>query len=129
MHFGLYLVEENAIEAEDFVMLLRTQLETRPLLGALAIELGLLTSRQVFEILNLQAENPQARFGDLACQLGYVTPEQLAALLEQQARREAPLEKLLVEGGILSQAQVARYLLQFRSKNTLEIPSRMAACS
>jgi len=52
MQFGLYLVKHGMITASQFAQALEAQLASRPQIGALAIETGKLTVKQVFGILS-----------------------------------------------------------------------------
>ncbi|NOY28603.1 MAG: hypothetical protein GXP28_00070 [Planctomycetes bacterium] len=97
MKFGLYLVEHGMITTDQFVKALEVQLASRPLIGALAIETGKLSVKQVFSILRTQADMPHEMFGALAIQAGFLTKIDLDALLYEQSVRGTPMPQILGE--------------------------------
>ena len=115
MQFGLYLKNKGVITAEQLVAALEVQLATLPRIGQLAMEEGLLTAPEVFDVLHAQRETPQLRFGELALELGLMTPAQLEHLLILQTARKRPIAEILVAKGLLSKEQADREMAEFRS--------------
>ena len=108
MHFGLYLKNKGIISAEQLVAALETQLNTLPPIGQLALEEGIISPRDIFEVLRAQSESPNVRFGDLAIEMGLMTRDDLMRLLMIQADRKRPLAEILVRQGVLTKEQSIR---------------------
>lgn len=129
MHFGLYLVKYGAISAEQFVTALERQLASRPQLGALAIELDMLSVREVFQVLRAQADNPQELFGELAVEAEMLTTDELASLLYCQSVRSQPMAEVVVELGFATPDVAQTHLSEYRSASPVEDESQQALTS
>jgi hypothetical protein len=114
MHFGLYLKNKGIISAEQLVAALEVQLKTLVPIGQLALEEGILSARDIFNILHAQHEFPLERFGDLAVEMGLMTRDDVTRLLMIQADRKRPVAEILVTERVLSQQQVADELAAYR---------------
>src|SRR4051794_8368736 len=114
MHFGLYLKKKGIISAEQLVDALEAQLASMPRIGQLALEEGIVSPREIFEILLAQSSSPSEMFGELAIQMGFMTRNELMQLLMIQADRKQPLEEVLVAQGVLSEQDAAAQMLEFR---------------
>jgi hypothetical protein len=114
MHFGLYLQKKGLITSEQFVAALEAQLNTMVPIGQLALEEGVLSARDIFDVLQAQSDSPSELFGQLAVELGMMSREDLMRLLMVQADRKRPLAAILVEQGALSDADMARELAEYR---------------
>jgi len=113
MKFGLYLVEHGMITTDQFVKALEVQLTSRPLIGALAIETGKLSVKQVFSILRTQADMPHEMFGELAIQAGFLTKDDLDGLLYQQSVRGTPMPQILGELEFAEASDLEEQLAEF----------------
>ena len=80
MHFGLYLKKKGIISAEQLVAALEAQLETLPRIGQLALEEGIISPRDIFDVLQAQRSRTDVRFGDLAIEMGLMTRNELIAV-------------------------------------------------
>ena len=118
MHFGLYLKKKGIISAEQFVAALEAQLATLPRIGQLALEEGILSPREVFNVLQAQGRSPDVRFGELAIEMRLMTRNELMRLLMIQADRKRPLADVLVTEGILGEKQVTREMAEFHRAQT-----------
>ena len=114
MHFGLYLKKKGIISAEQLVAALEAQLATLPRIGQLALEEGLISPRDIFDVLQAQRRSPDVRFGDLAIEMSLMTRNELIRLLMIQADRKRPLADVFVTEGILSEQLVTREMAEFR---------------
>ncbi len=114
MHFGLYLKKKGIISAEQLVAALEIQLATLPPIGQLALEEGIISPRDIFDVLRIQRESPDVRFGDLAIEMGLMTRDELMRLLMIQADRKRPLAQIFVAEGMLSEPQSANEMAEFR---------------
>jgi len=117
MHFGLYLTEKGILSSEQFIEVLKCQLTSRPLLGAIAIETGKLSTKQVFYILRAQTEAHDQLFGELAVELGFLTDEDVADLILRQSMRVRPMQQLISELGFVSPEELHGYLPGFHSQD------------
>lgn len=115
MNFGLYLVHQGAITAEQFVEALENQLVTKPQIGSLAVEMNKLSIKQVFSILRLQADMPNKMFGELAVENDLITTDELATLLYHQLVRVKPIAEIILELGFLSGDEIDQQQREFRN--------------
>jgi hypothetical protein len=93
---------------------LETQLNTLTPIGQLALEEGIISPRDIFDVLRAQNESPNIRFGDLAIELGLMNRDDLMRLLMIQGDRKRPLAAILVGQGVLTKEQSAAELAEFR---------------
>ena len=114
MHFGLYLKNKGVISAEQLVAALEVQLKTLVPIGQLALEEGILSARDIFNVLRAQSDSPNERFGDLAIELGLMTRDDVMRLLMLQADRRRPIAEILVAETVLSERQMASELAAYR---------------
>jgi hypothetical protein len=118
MHFGLYLKNKGMISAEQLVAALEAQLATLPRIGQLALEEGIISPRDIFDVLLAQRKSPEVRFGELAIEMRLMTRSDLMRLLMIQADRKRPLADVFVTEGILSAGQVSQEMAKFRQPQT-----------
>ena len=114
MHFGLHLKKMGVISAEQLVDALEEQLNSLVPIGQLALEEGVLSARDIFDVLQAQNDSPNERFGDLAIEMRLMTRDDLMRLLMIQADRKRPIAEILVEQGILDERQATSELAAFR---------------
>jgi hypothetical protein len=112
MQFGIYLVRCGALAAEDFVDVVERRLRECPPLGMLAIEERKLTMKQLFAVLQAQAESPRP-FGQLAIELGFLTNPEVLQLVGLQSERCRPMAEHLVEMGMLDAEDLRERLQLF----------------
>ena len=114
MHFGLYLKNKGVITAEQLVEALEAQLKTLVPIGQLALEEGVLSARDIFNVLRAQSDSPNERFGDLAVEMRLMTRDDVMRLLMIQADRKRPIAEILVEQGVLTPAELKSQLAAYR---------------
>ena len=122
MNFGLHIVRKGLITAEQYIATVEKQLSLRPMVGTVAIEIGKLSMKEVFQILRDQADSPTKMFGEIALELGLLTEEDLAVILFHQSTGVPPFSEILVELGIMTHYEVEEHLRAFHleSRNQLE---------
>ena len=125
MQFGLYLLKKGVISPEQFVAALEVQLESLVPIGQLALEEGMLSARDIFDILLAQSDAPNVRFGDLAIEMGLLTRDDVMRLLMIQADRKREIGDILVRQGVLSESQLKAELAAYR--HSLMQPKRPSA--
>ena len=114
MQFGIYLLKQRTITAEQLIEAMQLQVERVVPLGIIAMEEGRLAVRDVLSILRVQSDLPNDRFGDIAIDLGLMSRRDLAELLMIQSDRRMPIGDCLVELDILTSEQVDESLAAFR---------------
>ncbi|MEX2315769.1 MAG: hypothetical protein WD669_01365 [Pirellulales bacterium] len=114
MHFGLYLHRNGIITADELVAALEVQTKRLVPIGQLALEEGILSARNIFDILRAQHDAPHERFGELAIEMGLLRRDDLMRLLMIQADRKLPIGQILVWQGVLTEQQVDEALNDFR---------------
>ena len=122
MHFGLYLVRKERITADQFVAALEQQITEMVPLGELAVDVGMLTRRQLLEVLREQAHLPRESFGEAAIEQGAVSEADLAQLLKLQSDRRRPFADILVEQKVLSAQEAVDELAAFRRQRERGVP-------
>jgi hypothetical protein len=125
MHFGLHLKKRGVISAEQLVAALEVQLSTLVPIGQLALEEGMLSARDIFDILRAQSDAPNVRFGDLAIEMGLLTRDDVMRLLMIQADRKRTIGEILVWQGVLGESQLKAELTAYR--RALAQPKRSSA--
>jgi len=114
MHFGLYLKNKELISAEELIAAAEIQLTTLTRIGQLALEEGIISPREIFDVLRAQSESPNKRFGELAIEMRLMTHDELMRLLTIQADRKRPIAEILVAQGVLTKEQIADEMAEYR---------------
>jgi hypothetical protein len=115
LQFGLYLHRKGAITAEQLVAALEVQTRSLVRIGQLALEEGILSARDIFDVLRAQHKTPHIRFGELAIDMGLMSQQDLMRLLLIQTDRKLPLAEILVRQGVLTRRESTQLLDEFRS--------------
>ncbi len=115
MHFGLYLVKHGVITSTQFIEALERQILSRPQLGALALEQGKLSVKEIFQVLQAQADDPRKLFGEIAVKAGMLSEDDLESLLYRQSIRTLPMSKIIVELGFVTADVAEECLVEYRS--------------
>ncbi len=124
MLFETWLVRKGVITADDFVRAVELQTTKRPRFGELALKLHKLSMKQVFHILEEQANSVEA-FGEIAVRLKYLKKQQVAHLLLHQASMTPPIAACLLELGVLDEQQLGDALRCFHANtyaNACDLP-------
>jgi hypothetical protein len=114
VHFGLYLKNKGIISADQLVAALEAQLHALVPIGQLALEEGILSARDIFDVLRAQSESPQVRFGELAIELGMMDRDQLMRLLMIQSDRKRSVADILIWQGAITERQAALEMAAYR---------------
>jgi hypothetical protein len=110
----LYLKKKGIISADQLVEALEAQLQALVPIGQLALEEGILSARDIFDVLRAQSDSPHDLFGELAIELRLMTREQLMRLLIIQTERKQPLAEILVWQGVITERKVAVEMAAYR---------------
>ena len=114
MHFGLHLKNKGIITAEQLLNALELQLNTLVPIGQLALEEGIISPREIFDVLRAQREAPNVRFGELAIEMGLMNRDELMRLLMLQSDRKRAVADILVMQGAVTPAQANSEMAEFR---------------
>jgi hypothetical protein len=114
VHFGLYLKKKGVITADQLVEALEAQLHALVPIGQLALEEGILSARDIFDVLRAQSESPHVLFGELAIDLGKMSRDQLMRLLMIQSDRKRTLSDILIWQGAITERQAAVEMAAYR---------------
>jgi hypothetical protein len=106
MDFGLHLLRHGLVRERHLTEAIETQRAERTPMRLIAVELGMLTPRQVCEVLAYRSERPM-RFGEAARALGYLTGADVDAILAAQRARTPKLGDLLVRLGAIDPRTLA----------------------
>ena len=115
MRFGVFLVEQGVVSAEQLFEAVSRQVQDRVSLGQLAMESAHLTKIHVLHILSIQSKQ-QKMFGQIALELGYLDKATLADLLLAQDERLQPISNILVAMGAVTRSQMDIELKAFRQQ-------------
>ena len=91
-----YLMQEGIMDAEQVRELLARGDQDWIPIGKILVQEMILTMVQLMKVLEMQADQPRARLGDLAVSAGFCTEEDIAGALQLQRQRSRhPVEYLL----------------------------------
>ncbi len=113
MRFGMYLVEQGVVSADQFIEAVSLQLQDRIPLGQLAMESEKLTKIHVLHVLSIQNKEPKL-FGQIALDLGYLSKPDLADLFLEQNERLRPISEILVALRAITQDDMKSELKKYR---------------
>ena len=114
MRFGLYLYHQGIISAEQLISAVEEQQKHTPPVGQLAIEAGLVSVHNLFDIVKAQSGVKRDRFGDIATEMGLMSRTELADVLMTQSDLRPPLREVLVEQGVLTTELADAYYDRFQ---------------
>ncbi len=103
--FGNYLLNKGRISREDMQRILEHMHGENLKLGVLAINLNLMTAKEVDNVHNKQAFQNKY-FGEVAIKEGYLTEEQLQTLLDAQKSERLILGQAIIDEGILTYEEI-----------------------
>ena len=116
LKFGIYLVEQRIVTAEQFCGLIKIQQESTRALPTLALQKSLMTIRQVANVLEAIERSPEKDFQRLAIEMGYLHAKEAEYLLQVQQATAEPIRALAVECGLLTERQASVLYLHFQKK-------------
>lgn len=123
--FGAYLIEQGIVSLETVVQALNQQRKQQKPIGAVAVDAGLMSEAQVFELLNEQSAADQGTrvpLGQLAKRRGWLNDAELSKLLQAQKQSRPQLGEILVGMKALSQAELERNLIAFHARTPAVAP-------
>jgi hypothetical protein len=116
--FANQLILSGYVSAELVEEARSIKMQQCPKIGQLAMQMNLLSIRQVFDILRQQVNSNQ-RFGELAIRMGFIDDDQLTELLEIQKQATPALSDVLVAIGAMSFEDMNDKLQQFHDEQSI----------
>lgn len=107
-----HLIDADLIDADAAVRVLDEQRRQTPPIGRLALGEGILTMKQIFEVLRIQTDSG-LRFGEQAIELGYMDEEQLVALLKFQRESRPSVGGLIYDLGYARKGELQKARREF----------------
>ena len=114
LKFGIYLVEQRIVTAEQFCGLVKIQQESTRALPTLALQKSLMTIRQVANVLEAIEGSPGKDFQRLAIEMGYLHAKEAEYLLQVQQSTAETIRDLAVECGLLTERQASVLYLHYQ---------------
>ncbi len=116
--FGNYLLAHQLVSPEHLSEVLQTMNSSRPQLGMLAINAGLMTAVQVEKAHSIQ-QKVDKRIGDVMIDQGFLTKAQVESLLKVQPAGHLVLGQALVDNGYMTTAQFENALMEYKCENNI----------
>ena len=105
LKFGIYLVEQRVISAEQFCGLVKIQQESSQTMATIALRKNLMTIKQVNFLLDQMDAKPGVSFEDMALEKGLIDAQDLNIMRQTKEVSCPPIRRLLVECGLLTRHQ------------------------
>ena len=105
LKFGIYLVEQRVISAEQFCGLVKIQQESAQTMATIALRKNLMTIKQVNFLLDQMEITPGMNFEDMALEKGLIDSQDLNIMQQTKQVSCPPIRSLLVECGLLTRHQ------------------------
>ncbi|MDZ4186025.1 MAG: DnaJ domain-containing protein [Desulfuromonadales bacterium] len=115
LRLGEYLFCRQLISWETLIQAIVWQYRHRPRLGEIALDLHYLTHREIRDIL--KRKNPSEPFGQAAVRLGLLNDYRCLVILGRQRRYGVPLGRFFLDHGIVTEAELDRYVQENRLHN------------
>lgn len=113
---GQYLYYSGRISWQDMIDAIVWQTGQRPKIGQLALQAGIMSSRQVVTVLSSRSENE--RFAACAQRCGFISNNERVALISRQRRMQRSIGEYFVSQGLLSSTDLSQLLAEQRLHNT-----------
>ena len=105
LKFGIYLVEQRVISAEQFCGLVKIQQESSQTMATIALRKNLMTIKQVNFLLDQMEDNSGQNFEELALAKGLVDAQDVNVMRQTKEVSGTSIQQLLVECGLLTRHQ------------------------
>lgn len=116
--FGNYLLQQQLVSPEHLSEVLITMKDTRPQIGMLAINAGLMTAVQV-EKAHYEQQKADKRIGDVMVDMGYISRADVEKLLKAQPAGHIILGQALVNSGYMTTSQFEQALNAYKTENSI----------
>jgi hypothetical protein len=125
LRFAQYLYYARVIGWDTLFRAMRWQHRTRPFIGQIARDIGVLSSSDVSHVL--RHRRPDERFGEAALRLGRLDHLRLLTILGHQHRLDRPIGRYFVEQNILTPEELDCWLRRHWTHNLSVAAAEMRA--
>ncbi len=117
MLFGEFLLNQGLVKEGDLVSALDEQQQNKMPMGQMAVQKGLLDSKDLFKVLTEQRKRLRDAndFGRIAMEMGILNEAQVDELIESQTTTNELLGNLLVGKGVIPREKLVQVLRDFNS--------------
>ncbi len=129
LKFGIYLVEQRVISAEQFCGLVKIQQESSHTMATIALRKNLMTIKQVNNLLTQMETQTSISFEDLALENGMIDSSDLNMMKQSKEVSCPPIRQLLVECGLLTQHQTKVLLEHFEKNGYTSVQHKAASAT
>jgi hypothetical protein len=113
---GQYLYYSGRISWKDMINAIVWQTGQRPKIGQLALQAGIMSSRQVVTVLSRRADDE--RFAACAQRCGFISNNERVALINRQRKMQRNIGEFFVQNGLLTKSDLSQILAEQRLHNT-----------
>lgn len=111
--FVQFLLEREEIGQRYADQVRQRAKEERAPIGQLLIRRGVLRVKEVMKVLELQAETPGVRFGDLAVQAGYLTARELESVLAYQRSHRLHQVEIIYSENLMGETRCSHLVISY----------------
>ena len=127
LKFGIYLVEQRVISAEQFCGLVKIQQESSHTMATIALRKNLMTIKQVNSLLEQLEIRTDIKFEELALEKGMIDSADLNVMLKSKEVSCPPIRRLLTECGLLTQHQTKVLYEHFEKHGCTSVQHKAAS--
>ena len=106
LDFSRFLLDRGLLSAKTAASVRDRSHNERLQIGQILVMNGVLSVRQVMEVLEAQVEDPGVRFGELAVTLGHLTTVELEAALRQQREYRRHQMEIVLKDGLVPRSEL-----------------------
>lgn len=111
--FAKYLLDRKLVAHDVAERIRDTSENARVPVGRLLLEAGVLTMREVMQVLSLQGEAPGLRFGEIAMREGLIDTAQLEAALRRQATARRHQIEVVCQMSLFCDAELRGLMMDY----------------
>ncbi len=113
---GQYLYYSGHISWKDMIDAIVWQTGQRPKIGQLALQAGIMSSKQVVTVLSNRSDNE--RFAACAQRCGFISNNERVALIGRQRRMQRNIGEYFIKRGLITNSDLSALLAEQRLHNT-----------
>jgi len=113
---GQYLYYSGRISWQDMIDAIVWQSAQRPKIGQLALQAGIMTSRQIATVLTKRSYNE--RFAACAQRFGFISTRERVVLIGRQRKMQHTIGEYFVERGLITPRDLFTLLMAQQNHNT-----------
>ena len=129
LKFGIYLVEQRVISAEQFCGLVKIQQETSHTMATIALRKNLMTIKQVDQVLDQMSVRNDVSFEQLALEKGIIDSQDLGVMQQAKETSCSSIRQLLIECGLLTRHQTQVLFEHYEKQAQVSVQHKAAAAA